>query len=107
MMPSPGTEPTVGLIPTMPQVAAGDTIDPFVSVPTARAHSPAATATAEPELDPLGFRSRACGLRVCPPRPLQPLTECVDRKFAHSLRFVLPSMTTPALRSRVTSGASA
>ena len=34
-----------------------------------------------------------------PPRPLQPLDECVDRKLAHSLRFVLPRMTAPASRS--------
>jgi amidase len=36
-------------------------------------------ATAEPELEPDGLRSRACGLRVWPPRPLQPLTERVER----------------------------
>ena len=40
------------------------------------------------------------GFRVCPPRPLQPLVECVERKLAHSLRFVLPRITAPASRSR-------
>ena len=32
--------------------------------------------------------------------------ECVERKFAHSLRFVLPRMTAPAARSRSTMNAS-
>ena len=32
--------------------------------------------------------------------------ECVERKFAHSLRFVLPRMTAPASRSRATTNAS-
>src|SRR5947208_11297586 len=49
------------------------------------------------------FRS---GFSVCPPRALQPLEECVERKFAHSLRFVLPRITAPAARRRATSGAS-
>ena len=34
---------------------------------------------------------------VWPPRPLQPLVECVERKFAHSLRFVLPRITAPGV----------
>src|SRR5512142_2912054 len=51
------TSPSVGLIPTIPQHEAGDTIDPSVSVPTAAAHRLAATATADPELDPDGLRS--------------------------------------------------
>ena len=41
-----------------------------------------------------------------PPRPLQPLLDLVDRKFAHSLRFVLPKITAPAARSRSTTPAS-
>ena len=79
----------------------------LVSVPTAAAARFAATATADPELEPEGLRSSAYGFRVCPPRALQPLEECDDRKLAHSLRFVLPRMTAPALRSRVTMNASA
>ena len=66
----------------------------------------AATATADPELDPDGFRSSAYGFFVCPPRPLQPLVECVDRKLAHSLKFVFPRMTAPASRRRSTMNAS-
>src|SRR5256885_6588664 len=85
---------------------AGDTIERWVSVPTAAAARFAATATPEPELDPDGLRSNAYGFRVCPPRPLQPLEECVDRKFAHSLRLVLPRITAPALRRRSTMNAS-
>ena len=75
-------------------------IEPSVSVPIADAARLAATAAPEPELEPPGLRSSTYGLRVCRPRPLQPLDERVDRKFAHSLRFVLPRMTAPASRSR-------
>ena len=53
-----------------------------------------------PELDPDVLRSSAYGLRHSPPRPDQPLVDCVERKFAHSLRFVFPRMTAPASRSR-------
>src|SRR3989454_7298860 len=78
MTPDRLTRPSVGLIPTMPQHVDGETIEPSVSVPIATAQRLAATATPEPELDPDGVRSRAYGLRHCPPRPLQPLDE--DRK---------------------------
>src|SRR5436309_2416456 len=98
--------PSVGLIPTSPLLFEGDTIDPSVSVPIAAAARLAATATADPELDPDGFRSSAYGFFVCPPRPLQPLVECVDRKLAHSLKFVFPRMTAPASRRRSTMNAS-
>ena len=63
-------------------------------------------AAPEPELEPQEFRSSAYGLRVRPPRPLQPLVERVERKLAHSLRLVLPRMTAPAARRRVTRKAS-
>src|SRR5215813_10302590 len=105
-MPDRLTSPSVGLIPTSELTFDGDTIEPSVSVPTAIAIRFAATATADPELDPDGLRSSAYGFFVWPPRPLQPLDECVDRKFAHSLRFVLPRMTTPAVRRRSTTNAS-
>src|SRR5476649_547577 len=100
MTPARLTSPTVGLMPTSPAAAAGDVTDPSVSVPTATEQKFAAAAVPEPELEPDGVRSSAYGLRVCPPRPLHPLDECVDRKFAHSLRFVLPRMTAPAARNR-------
>src|SRR3954468_21126895 len=44
--------PRVGLKPTRWLKAAGTRPDPAVSVPSAKATRPAATATAEPELDP-------------------------------------------------------
>src|SRR5205085_11775983 len=99
--------PSVGLMPTIPFADDGHTIEPSVSVPIAAAQRLAATAPPEPELDPQGFRSSTYGFFACPPRPLQPLDECVDRKLAHSLRLVFPRMTTPAARSRCTRNASA
>src|SRR6266498_5378079 len=75
-------------------------MDPSVSVPIATAQRLADTAAADPQRAPDGLRSRAHGLRVSPPRPLQPLIERDPRKFAHSLRFVLPRITAPAARRR-------
>src|ERR1700750_3282630 len=93
MIPARLTRPTVGLIPTKEFPDDGHTTEPSVSVPIAAAHRFAARAAPDPELEPHGLRSRTYGFLVCPPRPLQPLVECVDRKFAHSLRFVLPRIT--------------
>src|SRR5207237_10709998 len=59
-----------------------------------------------PEHESDGVRFSAWGCSDWPPRALQPLEECVERKFAHSLRFVLPRITTPAARRRAMSGAS-
>jgi hypothetical protein len=53
------TKPTVGLRPTIPHAFDGLRMDPSVSVPTATGQRLALTATAEPELDPLGLRSSA------------------------------------------------
>jgi hypothetical protein len=79
MIPERLTSPTVGLIPTTDCADDGDTMEPFVSVPIATAQRFAAAAEPEPELDPDGVRSSAYGLRVCPPIPLHPLVECVER----------------------------
>src|SRR5437867_10351000 len=98
-MPARLTRPSVGLMPTSPFAEDGQTTDPSVSVPIAAAHRLAATAAPEPELEPHGLRSSAYGFFVCPPRPLQPLLEWLDRMFAHSLQLVLPKMTAPASRS--------
>ncbi len=49
--------PTVGLMPTMPLMEDGLMTEPSVSVPTAAAQRLAATATPEPELEPLVLRS--------------------------------------------------
>src|SRR5262245_7479213 len=100
MIPERLTSPTVGLTPTSPFAEDGHTIEPSVSVPTPTAARFAAIAAPVPELDPHGLRSRTYGLRVSPPRLLHPLTECVERKFAHSLRLVFPMITAPAARSR-------
>src|SRR5207248_2224699 len=86
----------VGLMPTTPFADEGQVIEPSVSVPTARGAMPAATATAEPLLEPQGVRSRTCGFLVWRPRPLHPLAERLERKLAHSLRLALPRMTAPA-----------
>src|SRR5690606_38143786 len=61
-------KPTVVLKPKMPHRAAGTRTEPPVSLPSAKAHSPAATATAEPLLDPPGRRGtcRSQGLTGVP-----------------------------------------
>src|SRR5687768_10039412 len=107
MMPVRLTRPTVGFKPTRPATAAGQMMLPSVSVPTPMAPRLAAIAVPVPELEPHGLRSSTYGFLVCPPRELQPDEERVERKFAHSLRLVLPRITAPALRSRVTKNASA
>src|SRR5215831_17581170 len=99
MMPERLTSPTVGLIPTRPQLFDGLMIEPSVSVPMPTAARLAAMAAAVPELDPDGLRSSTYGFLHWPPRALQPLDERVDRKFAHSLRFVFASTMAPAARS--------
>src|SRR5688572_3395865 len=65
------TRPTVGLKPTIPLIAAGQVIDPSVSVPIAAGTIPAATAAPLPVLEPQALRFSACGLRVWPPIALQ------------------------------------
>src|SRR5712692_10696706 len=89
--------PTVGLIPTTPFAFAGQTILPSVSVPIETVVRFPDVAAPDPELDPHGLRSIAYGLLHWPPRPDQPLDEKKERKFAHSLRVVLPRMTAPAV----------
>ena len=85
------TSPMVGLMPTTLFMAAGQEIEPLVSVHTATTQRFAATATAELELEPHGVRSSTYGFLVCPPRLLQPLTDLVERKLAYSLKLVFPS----------------
>src|SRR3989449_9701558 len=98
--------PTVGLIPTSEFAFDGQTTEPSVSVPTPIAARFAAIAAPVPELEPHGLRSSTYGFFVCPPRPLHPLVDFVERKFAHSLRFVLPRITAPASRSFLATPAS-
>src|SRR5436305_12727824 len=74
-------------------------IEPPVSVPTAKATSPAAVAAAGPADDPLEPRSRLHGLRVRPPNQTSPYASSPVDSFATS--------TAPASRSRSTAVASA
>ena len=106
MMPARLHSPTVGLMPTTPLHDEGETMEPSVSVPMARAHRLADTAAPDPADEPLGVRSRIKGFLVWPPRLLQPLVLREERKLAHSLRLVLPSRTAPAARSFCTMNAS-
>ena len=60
------TRPRVGFSPTMLLNAAGTRPEPAVSVPSAKATRPAATATAEPELDPPGMKAGSNGFGGTP-----------------------------------------
>lgn len=62
--------PRWGLSPNRPVTAEGMRIDPAPSVPIAAAASPAATAAADPPLEPPGECVSDHGLRVGPAQPL-------------------------------------
>src|SRR5207302_6389854 len=64
--PSQETRPQVGLRPATPQRDAGMRMEPPVSVPMLPKQSPAATAAAEPPLEPPGMRARSQGFRTGP-----------------------------------------
>src|SRR5436190_20438065 len=75
-------------------------MDPPVSEPSDSGTMSAATATAEPPLDPPGIRSGSQGLRE------GPKAECsVEDPIANSSQLVLPTMTAPACSSRSTTAA--
>jgi hypothetical protein len=94
------TNPIVGLIPTIPLTAEGQTTEPSVSVPTATTHRFAA-ATADP-LETMDYDLKyGFFVRLY----LHPEQDCVERKFAHSLRFV-SIMMAPASLSLSTTKAS-
>ena len=59
MMPLRLTNPTVGLMPTVPLAEEGQTMEPSVSVPMEMAQRFAETPAPEPELEPHGLRSSA------------------------------------------------
>src|SRR5258708_35516053 len=96
MTPKVLTRPYVGLSPVMPQHADGMRIEPPVSLPMEPRHIPAATAAAEPPLEPPGMWVGSQGLRV----------GGVYVPYANSWVFVLPMMTAPALRNCSTTVAS-
>ena len=62
---------------------------------------PAATATADPPLDPPGVRVGSHGLRAGPNAEFS-----LDEPIANSSQLVLPTMTAPARSSRSTTVAS-
>src|SRR5579862_9893501 len=97
MSPYRDTRPYVGLNPMRLQNAPGSRIDPPVSLPNATAASSAATAAAEPPLDPPGTRSRSYGLRVTPSAEFSH-----ELPIANSSMFVLPTGTQPASSRRPT-----
>ncbi len=85
----------------MPQRAAGWRIEPPVSVPIPSGACPAATAAADPPLEPPGTRVVSQGLRVVPNPEFS-----VEEPMANSSMLVLPRITTPLSRSRRTTVAS-
>ncbi len=99
-MPSVLTRPRLGFRPTVPVSAAGTRPDPAVSVPMAIGTSPAATATAEPELDPPEISPGTSGDSHAPYGLRVP-----DSPVANWSRLVLPITIAPAACSRVMIGA--
>ncbi len=86
----------------MPHTADGMRIEPPVSVPSAPKHMPAASAAADPPLEPPAERSGSSGWRTGPNAD----SSLVVPK-ANSCRLVLPTMIAPAARSCVIDAASA
>src|SRR5436853_2223821 len=76
-------------------------MEPPVSEPSAIGAKPAATAAADPPLDPPGTRAGSCGLPVGPNAEFS-----VEDPMANSSRFVLPTGMAPAARRRSTTVAS-
>ena len=89
--------PWLGFMPTRPEKAAGMRVDPPPSLAVAIGTSPAATAAADPPLEPPGVRSRFHGLRVTP----QALV-LVKLSVPNSGAAVFPTGTAPAARNRAT-----
>ena len=76
-------------------------MEPPPSVAVASGTMPAASAAAEPPLEPPGVRSRFQGLRVGPKRSLS-----VKGTWPNSGVFVLPTMIAPAAFRRATAASS-
>ena len=100
-IPSQLSQPALGRCPTIPQSAAGQRIEPAVSVPIAAMQSPAATAAAEPDEDPPVMRCKSHGFFTGPNALTMPLPP-----NANSCRFSLPISTAPACFNWRTSTAS-
>ena len=89
--------PRRGLSPTRPQQEDGIRIEPVPSLPDAAPTRPAATAAAEPPLDPPGESSRFHGFRVRPKS-----AGSVAQWLPNSAVFVRPQMISPAATYRST-----
>ena len=96
-----GNRPRCALSPKRPQQAAGTRIDPAPSEPRAAPTRPAATAAAEPPLEPPGERSRSQGLRVTPH-----VGDSVTGSAHSGGTFVRPRTMAPAARTRRTTSQS-
>src|SRR6185312_2042162 len=99
MAPVRGTRPNVGRRPVAPQRVDGDEIEPSVSLPIAKATSPAAVAHAGPADEPLDPWSGFHGFRVIPPNHTSPMANSPNESLATS--------TAPAASRRCTTVASA
>ncbi len=96
-----GTRPFVGFTPTRWFSAAGTRPEPAVSVPSAKSTVPRATAVAEPLDEPPEIRVGSQAFRTAPKGERVPTSP-----VANWSRFVLPTTTAPAARSRATAVAS-
>src|SRR5690242_3115529 len=83
-------------MPATPHTEDGMRIEPPVSEPRAPRQASAASAAAEPPLEPPGMWSRFHGLQV----------GLLTTPYANSWVTVLPTTTAPAARSRSTAAAS-
>src|SRR4029453_16529979 len=93
-----GVRPRVGLIPKMPQQDAGIRIEPPPSPPPATGTMPLVTAAAGPPLGPPVSREVLHGLLVG-----QKSSGSVNGTRPNSGVLVLPTVTNPARRYRMTS----
>src|SRR5947209_16294054 len=93
--------PKLAFIPNRPLNAAGMRVDPPPSLAVAIGTIPAATAAAEPPLDPPGVTAGSQGLRVVPHARVE-----VKHTEPNSGDAVLPTTTAPACRRRATSSSS-
>src|SRR5829696_3473205 len=101
-MPLRLTRPYVGFSPAMPQAAAGERIEPPVSVPIVAGANPAATAAAEPDDEPDGSCARFQGLRAGGAK-----TSHEGPPWANSHVVFLPRRMPPPALSRAATVASA
>src|SRR3954454_17568424 len=96
-----GMVPSVGLRPNTPHIDDGAVMDPAESVPVAAVTRPAATAAAEPPLDPRVLSDGSQGLRASGASRF-----FVSPSNPNAGVLVLPTITAPAARNRATAGQS-